>query len=351
MLLLVVAASRKVCWSSLCTCAYGRSSWTAPFVAVSKPWLLNLRVCALVRIRSITEILLDVRRAMVYPVVLVHVWRWCLFEAFLLENLGAGKLQMILLLLLVYYFWEIIVLVQMDPALCILMLHLGHVHSGQPLVRALFEVGKLDQCLTKLIMVHWVVWVQIGWLSVIWWTGPAYRSLLIYPILINFTSVQLVVRWMQLLLLNCLHWRLPHQLHQIALFVVVLRWHAIHIDQLVFAGHPFHAALSRWIKELFTVRARHVRSVVDEHFLAKTIEVDPLSIGGKAVSLIQIDAVEVADLVVWRQWLQLRVTEANVLIILWCQHFCFDVFWLIGQIFAPSQLILLIYWLYLNSYN
>lgn len=148
---------------------------------------------------------------------------------------------------------------------------------------------------------HREVREQVGRLSVIRGTGPSDGWLLIYLILINFTFVKLMVRGMQLLLLDCLDGLLPHQLHQIVLLVVVLRWHAIDVDQLLLAGHPLHATISLRIKELFTVRARDVGSVVDDYLFAQAVEVHPLSIRAKAVSLVHVHAIEVAHLVIWRQ--------------------------------------------------
>lgn len=113
---------------------------------------------------------------------------------------------MALLFFLVYDFREVVVWVEVDRALSILMLHLGHVLARQALVRALFQVGQLYERLPKLILMHTEVREQIGWLSVIWRTRPPNRRLLIYLILINFTILMVLpVRHLQLLLLDRLH--------------------------------------------------------------------------------------------------------------------------------------------------
>ena len=108
MLLCVVPASRKVWWPPLSTRADWRSTGAAPFVTVSEPWLLNLGFGALEGIGSLTELLFDVWGALVEPALLILVRR-CLLEAFLLEGLRTGQLQVILLLFLVYDFWKIVV--------------------------------------------------------------------------------------------------------------------------------------------------------------------------------------------------------------------------------------------------
>ena len=46
------------------------------------------------------------------------------------------------MLFLVYYFWESVVRLQMDSALCILMFHLGHVTPAQALIRAFLQISQ-----------------------------------------------------------------------------------------------------------------------------------------------------------------------------------------------------------------
>lgn len=98
--------------------------------------------------------------------------------------------------------------------------------------------------------------------------------------------------------------------------MVVLRWNAVDVDELLLARDALHQpAFALGIKELFTVRARHICSIVDEDLLAQAVEVH-LAVGAEAVNLVRVHAVEVAHLVVWRQRLQLGVAEANILNVL-----------------------------------
>ena len=108
--------------------------------------------------------------------------------------------------------------------------------------------------------------------------------------------------------------------------MVVLRLVAVHVDELVLARDVVDAVFLLGITELLIdISSRHVRSVVNEHLFAQAVEVD-LPVGAKAVRLLPVHAVEVAHVVVWRQRLQLRVAEANILNVLGRQHF-FEVFW------------------------
>lgn len=129
----------------------------------------------------------------------------------------------------------------------------------------------------------------------------------------------MMVRQVQVVLLHCLHRPQPHQLEHVVLFMVGLGVHGLDIDQLVLADEAVHAVFILGITELFTIRSRLVRSVVNEHLFAQAVQVD-LPIGAEAVDLVCIYTVEVAHVVVMRKRLQLRVAEANILNILG-QHF------------------------------
>lgn len=181
----------------------------SPFHTVWEPFLLDLGGCALEGIWPFTLLLLDVWWTLIEPILFILIWRR-LLETILFEILGAGQLHMTLFLF--HYFFILALLVLM-----------GHILTIHALIGIFINIGMSNECLTELIMIHWIIWEHIRWLFSSNW------GLFIYLILIKLT--------------------ITRQLHQIVLLLVVLWRNAAtinSIDQLLITGHSLHVIESSW---------------------------------------------------------------------------------------------------------